>query len=103
MVSLCWFLSPRQLGQYGLDRGNMLDVLDALGKWSLIDVYVLVLTMVAFQVHVQNEPGSELIDDRFFTVDAFVQPMPGLYCFLCGIMLSLISTNIAVAYHRVAT
>jgi hypothetical protein len=32
--------------------------LDALGKWSLIDAYVLVLMMVAFHFHI-TQPGKD--------------------------------------------
>ena len=35
-------------------RGAVLIVLDVMGKWSLIDVYVLVMTMMAFRLQVSG-------------------------------------------------
>ena len=39
-------------------RESFLMALDALGKWSLIDAYVLVLMMVAFHFHI-TQPGKD--------------------------------------------
>lgn len=44
---MCWFAPPRVLGR--VRRQTLLAFLDALGKWSLIDMFVLVMMMVAFR------------------------------------------------------
>merc|ERR1719198_2188019 len=53
MMMICWALPfPKY------DRGLCLLWLDALGKWSLIDMYVLVLCMAAFSFHIQANDTS---------------------------------------------
>jgi uncharacterized paraquat-inducible protein A len=52
-------------------RESFLMALDALGKWSLIDAYVLVLMMVAFHFHItqpgKDQPQVRLIRDHYIT------------------------------------
>jgi hypothetical protein len=67
--------------------------LDALGKWSLIDAYVLTLMLVAFRF----EMAPEQIDSR---MDVYVSPKWGFYCFLFSTMLSLVLTHTILAAHR---
>ena len=66
-------------------RGKMLEALDALGKWSLIDNYVLVMMMVAFHFHIQNQvtwPWLVMIPDDFLLVEVTVQPGYGIFGFI---------------------
>eukprot|EP00759_Apiculatamorpha_spiralis_P003507 PhF_6_TR11673/c0_g1_i1/m.18889 len=75
---------------------NFYDFLDAFGKWSLIDAYVMVMMMVAFRFHVvvDVDPGS--------TLDVFVTPRWGFYSFLLATIISLIISHVEMHYHRVA-
>jgi hypothetical protein len=41
--------------------------LDVMGKWSLIDVYVLVMTMMAFRLEI-NTPPYKVFPPDFYTV-----------------------------------
>ena len=49
----CWFASTRRLAP--VEREKVLYLLDCLGKFSLIDAYVLVLMMVAFRYNLNVE------------------------------------------------
>ena len=49
MMLYCWVMPVRWLSVSSRER--VLMFLDAYGKWSLIDAYVLVLMMVAFRFH----------------------------------------------------
>ena len=57
-------------------RENLLMLLDALGKYSLVDSFVLVLMLVSFRFH-SDIPGEAV-------VDAYVIPQFGFYSFLLG-------------------
>jgi hypothetical protein len=47
LMLVCWFMPLNKLKlKY---REKLLVFLDAMGKWSLIDAYVLVLMVVAFR------------------------------------------------------
>jgi hypothetical protein len=76
-------------------RERMLVYLDALGKWSLVDSFVLVLMMVAFRCHIALASG-----DNVLVVDVFVVPKWGFYGFLLATMISLGMTHLIVAIHR---
>lgn len=53
------FFPPLSAGRFAVKRReSFLMALDALGKWSLIDAYVLVLMMVAFHFHI-TQPGKD--------------------------------------------
>jgi hypothetical protein len=72
-----------------------LEWLDILGKWSLLDAYVMVMMMVAFHVELIIAPG--------LTVTVIVIPKVGFNLFLLATMISLGLGHIAIACHRLTT
>jgi hypothetical protein len=86
-------------------RGMWLQALDALGKWSLIDTFVLVMMMVAFRFHIQNQltwDWIKFLPENFLVVDVVVKPSWGIYAFIIATVISLISTHVVIAFHRAA-
>jgi hypothetical protein len=74
-------------------------LVDALGKWSLIDCFVLTLFMVAFHFHLElSEPGQTQYPPT--TLDVFVNPDFGFYLFLVATVLSLFLTHVLLHYQR---
>lgn len=73
-------------------RETVLIVLDALGKWSLIDFFVMVLMLCAF--YIQLQVGQNLL------VDVTVKPNWGFYGFLLATMMSLGLGHTILACHR---
>ena len=63
------------LAKPGLSR--TLDLIDGLGRWSMLDVFVVALTVVAVEV--------SLVTD--------VALHPGLYCFTAAVVLSMIAVR----------
>ena len=117
MMFTCWVMPPsfrwsrrccrccrgRVLGV--ARRGMWLQALDALGKWSLIDTFVLVMMMVAFRFHIQNQitwSWITFLPDNFLVVDVIVEPNWGIYAFIIATVVSLISTHVVIAFHRAA-
>ncbi|GKY94027.1 hypothetical protein MPSEU_000369500 [Mayamaea pseudoterrestris] len=78
-------LSPRRRGRYLL-------ALDGLGKFSLVDAYVMILFMVAFRYHATLYSNIAL--------DVFVTPHFGFYGFLLATNLSLVVGHVLIYYHR---
>ena len=66
--------------------------LDAMGKFSLVDIYVLILFVVAFRFHLG-------ISDNL-GIDIFVVPMFGFFSFVFATCLSLVLGHAALFYHR---
>jgi hypothetical protein len=73
-------------------RERYLLKLDALGKFSLVDSYVLILFVVVFRF-------SYELSERL-GIDVFVTPMYGFYSFLLAICLSLVLGHATVFLHR---
>jgi paraquat-inducible protein A len=71
-ISLAGFMWLRlDLGRQGLPKA--LDIIDGLGRWSMLDVFVVALTVVAVEV--------SLVSD--------VAIHPGLYCFAGAVVISM--------------
>ena len=101
IMLVCWWLPAKFINSKLRER--MLMVLDALGKWSLIDSFVLTMMMVAFHFHLdlsappgeQSQPGSSL--------SVYVNPGLGFYCFLFATIFSLILTHVVLHFERATT
>jgi len=92
LMILCWLL-PLKFLPYK-HRERMLIVLDTMGKYSLIDSYVMVMMIVAFRFKIipLNSVSAEF--------DIIVEPNSGIYTFLIATLLSLFWTHIIIHYHR---
>merc|ERR1712196_267607 len=104
LVMLAWCAPPRMLPLK--HRGKLLEALDALGKWSLVDSFVLVMMMVAFRFHIAVPPEHM---DGFFNfpsdlvaLNVLVRPGWGFYGFLGATIMSLIVSHVCIAFHRLA-
>eukprot|EP01065_Artemidia_motanka_P032311 TRINITY_DN39325_c0_g1_i1.p1 TRINITY_DN39325_c0_g1~~TRINITY_DN39325_c0_g1_i1.p1 ORF type:complete len:1369 (+),score=407.72 TRINITY_DN39325_c0_g1_i1:55-4107(+) len=87
------------------DRGWLLRLLDWLGKLSLIDVFVLTMTMVGFRLRVTSP--AELVPvlgTDFYAAEVVVTPYWGLYAFMTAATASLVINVAMVRWHdRVAS
>ena len=86
-----WFAPPSYLSI--ASRSSYLQLLDSLGKWSLIDSFVMLLMLCAFYLNIYI--GNEL------TVKVIVQPNIGFNLFLLATMMSLAMGHIVQGCHRV--
>jgi len=94
---LCWFLPPRLLSVS--TRGSMILWLDALAKWSTIDIFVLVITLVAFRITVSS-PKMAFLPSDLYSLDLLVVPVWGLYANIIAQHLSQITSHYLIFYHR---
>lgn len=94
MMMMCWvFPYPSH------ERGLAMLWLDALGKWGLIDVYVLVLCMAAFSFYIAPHNVSYLPED-FMSITVYAVPETAIFFFIIGMIISLIVTHVVTHYHR---
>ena len=95
-----WVLPPRVLPLR--PRETILRVVDALGKWSLIDSYVMTLMLVAFRYHIVF-PVADPADPNGpppSYVDVIVDARVGFVLFVLATMLSLVLGHVILAIHR---
>lgn len=96
LLLVCW-CSPARLVNLQW-RGRILIMLDAMGKWSLIDSFVLILMMVAFHFTLAP-PVTEMTPEGSIVFKAYVEPHFGFYSFLIATMLSLVITHFVIKMH----
>ena len=99
IMMTCWcsstnFISVRK-------REKILMWLNALGKWSLLDIYVLAMMMVAFRYHVDGAVSSPVDgQEHTFSFDLYVEPKWGFYGFMLATFQSLFMSHVMLALHR---
>lgn len=74
------------------EQEKRLLTLDAMGKYSLVDNYVLILFVVAFRFHL------EIVDN--LGIDVYVTPIYGFFSFLFATCLSLALGHAVLFFHR---
>ena len=97
LIFSSWMLPPSRLRPKR--RGQVLMTLDALGKWSLIDLYVMLFFMLAFRVNVIN-PSLAVLPPALWSGDLKLTAVWGLFAFTIAVISSLIVNNLAIHYHR---
>lgn len=112
----CWVIPPplptgiilseqKSFPFYGLElhpqhRYRVLRAVEILGKWGLLDFYVMVLMMCAFHLNLQvTQPeGSALFGP--ILIEVLVQPNFGFFSFLLATMASHALSHMVLACHR---
>jgi Na+-transporting methylmalonyl-CoA/oxaloacetate decarboxylase gamma subunit len=92
-----WFLPPTRVSVS--KRGSIFLWLDALAKWSMVDIFVLVITVAGFRVSVKS-PDVGFLPEDFYSLDLLVVPMWGLYANMIAQLISQVSSHFIVYYHR---
>ena len=98
LMLYCWFAPPGCLRP--ATRGSLLAKLDYAGTWSLIDLYVLVMTMLGFHLNIASPTSLAFVPTDFYVVKAMVTPVWGLYAFMLGVIFSLIINYLCLHFHR---
>jgi len=90
LLAVSWVVSTKKIPP--VRREKILYLIDSLGKFSLIDAYVLVLMMVAFRYDLEVEGLGAL--------NVYVTPKYGFYSFLFATIVSLVSGHAMLFLHR---
>lgn len=103
MMLICWAIPVRWFAVGSRERCLM--ALDALGKLSLLDSFVMTLMITAFRFHMPLPYAESTFPtgpDDNMVIDVFVEPHWGFYSFLLATVLSLLLTHWMLHYHRQA-
>lgn len=94
---ICWVAPP---GRISIStRGNTYLWLDILAKWSMIDIFVILLYMISFRVKA-NTPNLDFLPENFFALEFYIIPRWGIYANLIAQMISQVSSHFIIHYHR---
>ena len=81
-------------------RGKILMILDALGKWSILDSYVLILMLVAFHFHIEFPVVKPSEAKEGSIADVFVYAAYGFVTLILGTIISLFLSHIITHLNR---
>ena len=102
LAGTCWLAPPSRLPVER--RETLLIWLDALGKWSLIDTYVMTLMMVAFHFDISlgdvtgDARAAALVDA--VVIHVYIEALPSFFVFVGASCASLVLGHVAIASHR---
>ena len=98
VMLFAWFAPPARV--HPTRRGRMLAFVDAFGKWSLVDAFVMILFRVAFRFTLATPKSS---DGESVRLDVDVEANWGFHSFVLATVASLALGHVALAWHREAT
>eukprot|EP00567_Pseudictyota_dubia_P011184 CAMPEP_0197435572 /NCGR_PEP_ID=MMETSP1175-20131217/3140_1 /TAXON_ID=1003142 /ORGANISM="Triceratium dubium, Strain CCMP147" /LENGTH=1492 /DNA_ID=CAMNT_0042964637 /DNA_START=260 /DNA_END=4735 /DNA_ORIENTATION=- len=81
-------------------RGKMLIWLDTLAKWSMIDIFVLIVALVAFRISATSPENLSFIPLNLYSVDMLIAPLWGLYSNMIAQLVSQVTSHVIIHYHR---
>ena len=81
-------------------RANILRILDATGKWSILDSYVMTLMLVAFHFHIEFPVVAPSEAKESSLIDVFVRAAFGFFTLILGTIISLYLSHIITFLHR---
>lgn len=96
-----WFAPPRWVSSKR--RGSILSWLDVLGKWSMVDVFVLLMTLASFKLSVESPDNLSFLPDSLYSINMLVRPLWGLYANMMAQLVAQISSHVIIHYHRKTT
>jgi hypothetical protein len=97
LTLVLWFLPTSSMSVS--TRGSFLIWIDRLAKWSMIDIFVIVICLAAFRVGVKS-PDLVFLPDEFYSVELVLVPMWGLYSNMTAQLVSQVSSHFIIYYHR---
>jgi len=80
-------------------RGAYWIWIDRLAKWSMIDIFVIVVCIAAFRVSIRS-PQFDFFPEDFYSINLLVVPMWGLYSNMTAQLVSQVSSHFIIYYHR---
>lgn len=97
---VCWFLPSFNLHTQKrcVNRGCVLSWLHTLGKWSLIDAFVLAVMMVAFRFHISPKTALPFLDASLY-LDVTLEPEWGITGFILATIVSMLMSEVCMWAH----
>ena len=91
-IAIAWCTPEKFWVRLQIARATTLRVVDALGKWSLIDAFVMVLFRVAFRLQLRMHARDS---NAWASFDVRVEPKWGFHAFVLATIVSLAVGHVA--------
>ena len=74
--------------------------LDKLAKWSIVDIFVLLMSVAAFNLSVNSPRNVAFLPQNLYSFKLYVVPLWGMYANMTAQFLSQVSSHFIIHYHR---
>jgi len=98
MLIILWFAPTKYVSVSR--RGTILHWLDLLGKWSMADIFVILMSLVSFSIYIRSPNTFLFLENDLYSININVVAMWGLYANLLAQILSQILSHFILHYHR---
>lgn len=98
MMLFVWLLPTSAMSKSR--RESWLLALDVLGKWSLLDSYIMIMMLVAFHVHIEFPSVQPAYLAKPTVLDVYVYPAYGFLMLMVSTITSLFLSHLMMALHR---
>ena len=98
VILFLWFAPPRIVSVKR--REGILILLDNLGKWSFVDIFILVLSIPSFRVILSSPNDISFIPDNFYSMNLLLIPCWGLYSNMIAQIISQVNSHFIIHFHR---
>ena len=98
MVLFIWFVPTKWVSSNR--RSSMLYWLDVLGKWSMVDVFVFIMTLASFGISIQSPDNLSFLPSGLYSINLLVVPLWGIYAYVLAILISQILSHAIIHYHN---
>ena len=98
MMLFVWLLPVSAMSKSR--RESWLLALDVLGKWSLLDSYIMIMMLVAFHVHIEFPAVQTAYLAKPTVLDVYVYPAYGFLMLMISTITSLFLSHLMMALHR---
>jgi len=95
---IIWFAPPRWISPSR--RAKLLHWFDVLGKWSMIDVFVLLMTLASFRLSIESPDHLNFLPEDLYSINMLVVPLWGLYANMLAQLVAQISSHLIIHYNR---
>lgn len=93
-----WIAPPSRLSIQR--RGVILNQLDSLGKWSIVDIYLLMISLVCFRISLKSPSNHKILPENFYGLDVMLMPLWGLYANMIAQLISQLSSHFVIFQHK---
>ena len=98
VVLFLWFASPKITSVSR--REGLFIWLDRLGKWSFVDIFILVMSVPSFRVQINSPDAISFLPSGFYNLNLLLIPRWGLYSNMIAQVISQFNSHLIIHYHR---
>jgi len=98
LISMFWLFFSQRLDISR--RGVLLRWIDTIGKWSLLDIFVMIIALVSLRTSISNSQDENNPREIFYNIDLMLIPVYGVYSNLAAQTCSQIISHLLMFYHR---